>query len=122
MSTATTWSNTDLQPGSPTDPFGFTADATNIGTAFEGVLGAFRQDGYNAGYRRAINNLLADFVLISQEFLRNQAAATIGAKESATAADSHSLRQILRSFEEHLEQMAWRTSETTAYVDGGLGI
>ena len=80
-----------------------------IGEVFDGVLGAYRQEGYDAGYRRAVNDLLADFVLISNEFIRSQPTPI------------PELRQALRAFEEHLERAAGASS-SKHFVDGGLGI
>jgi hypothetical protein len=75
---------------------------------FDGVLEAHRQEGYEAGYRRAVNDLLADFPLIAADFIRSQSAP------------SPELRKVLRAFEEHLERAAG--SSTSHFVDGGLGI
>jgi hypothetical protein len=81
-----------------------------LGGVFDGVLEAYRQEGYEAGYRRAVNDLLADFPLISADFLRSQSAP------------SPELRKVLRAFEEHLEQAAGASANAHHFVDGGLGI
>jgi hypothetical protein len=75
----------------------------------DGVLEAYRREGYESGYRRARNDLLADFVLISREFIR----------DLPTAAPE--LRQILRKFEQHLEQSMSERSQFHEFADG-LGI
>ena len=79
-----------------------------LGGVFDGVLEAYRQEGYEAGYRRAVNDLLADFPLIAADFLRSQSAP------------SPQLRRVLRAFEEHLERTAGASANH--FVDGGLGI
>src|SRR5580704_278695 len=61
----------------------------SFGNIFDGVLAARRQEVYDAGYRRAVNDLLAEFVLISEEYIRRYAAHP-------------ELRQVLRAFEESL--------------------
>jgi ATP phosphoribosyltransferase regulatory subunit HisZ len=81
-----------------------------LGGAFDGVLEAYRQEGYEAGYRRAVNDLLADFPLISADFIRSQSAP------------SPELRKVLRAFEEHLERAAGASANSHHFVDGGLGI
>ncbi len=81
---------------------------SDVGGVFDGVLEAYRQEGYEAGYRRAVNDLLADFPLIAADFLRNQSSAP------------SELRKALRAFEEHLERAAG--SSSNHFVDGGLGI
>jgi hypothetical protein len=79
-----------------------------LGGVFDGVLEAYRQEGYEAGYRRAVNDLLADFPLIAADFIRTQSVP------------SSELRKVLRAFEEHLERTAGASGNH--FVDGGLGI
>jgi hypothetical protein len=81
----------------------------DLGNIFDGVLEAHRQEGFDAGYRRGTSDLLAEFVLISEEFIREQAPG------------SPHLREILRSLGERLEQSAGAVSKEH-FVDGGLGI
>jgi len=87
------------------------ADAA-VGEAFDSVLGAFRQDGFEAGYRRAVSDLLAEFLLISEERLHEQPTP------------QPQLRELLRSFERHLERFAEARLAVgdAGLVDGGLGI
>jgi hypothetical protein len=75
----------------------------------DGVLEAYRREGYEAGYRRARNDLLADFVLISREFIRD------------LPTPAPELRQILRKFEQHLEGSMSDRSHFREFTDG-LGI
>ncbi len=86
--------------------------AGGIGNVFDTVLDAYRADGFDAGYNRAVNDMLADFALVAREFIREQAD------------DSVELRQLLRQFNDrfryHLEQSSPRTRDH--FVDGGLGI
>jgi hypothetical protein len=86
--------------------------APAIGSVFDSVLGAYRADGFDAGYHRAVNDLLADFALVAREFIREQGQ------------DSPQLLQALREFqdrfEKHLENAA--PGGADQFVDGGLGI
>jgi hypothetical protein len=75
----------------------------------DGVLEAYRREGYEAGHRRARNDLLADFVLISREFIRDLPTAP------------QELRQIIRKFEQHLEHSISERSQFHEFADG-LGI
>jgi len=68
-----------------------------------------RDEGFQNGYRRAVNDLLAEFPLISQEFLRRRPAA------------SGELQAALRAFREHLERSA-SVSISDHLVKDGLGI
>ena len=68
-----------------------------------------RNEGFQNGYRRAVNDLLAEFPLISQEFLRRRPAA------------SDELRAALQAFQEHLERSAG-LSISEYFVKDGLGI
>jgi hypothetical protein len=81
--------------------------------ALEGVLDAYRQGGYSVGYRRAVSDLLAEFLLISESYLhdRPQPPDRPGG-----------LRELLRSFEHHLEQFARVRLESDVSFEGGLGI
>jgi hypothetical protein len=85
-----------------------------LGNVFDTVLDAYRSDGFEAGYHRAVNDLLADFALIAKEFLREHEQ------------QSDELRQALRDFqirfEAHLENAVPASRTVDQYVDGGLGI
>jgi hypothetical protein len=78
------------------------------------VMGAYRADGFDAGYRRAVNDLLAEFPLVAKEFLREH--------ECSTAELRQALRDFELRFEQHLEQAAATARPVDQYVDGGLGI
>jgi len=81
-----------------------------IGEVFDGVLDAYRQDGFSAGYRRAISDVLSDFLWVSERFLKEHSPPPPG------------LRQVLQEFEQHLEDLAKPSSPAGGFVDGGLGI
>ena len=78
------------------------------------VLDAYRADGFDAGYHRAVNDLLADFALVAKEFLREQ--------EKNSDELRHALRDFQARFEQHLEQASSTSRPADQYVDGGLGI
>lgn len=88
-------------------------DAT--GGVFEGVVGAYRRQGYDDGYRQAVRDVLASLVAASETFIREQ----------PTAAQSD-LRRVVLGFEGFLEQRLRRLPGSSglaaAYVEGGLGI
>ena len=78
----------------------------------DGILEAYRQQGYDAGYSRALNDVLADFLLFTQRLLRN-----------ADPDDRNRLRRSLRSFETQLESsLAGQNGRVYPVVEGGLGI
>jgi hypothetical protein len=85
-----------------------------LANVFDTVLGAYRADGFEAGYHRAVNDLQADFALIAKECLRDHKNI------------SEELRRALRDFQDryqqHLEQTAATSRTNDHYVDGGLGI
>jgi hypothetical protein len=81
----------------------------------DSVIGAYRAEGFNAGYHRAVNDLLADFALVAKEFLRE--------RQLNTDPQWHGvLRDFQQRFEQHLEQAASKSRPVDQYVDGGLGI
>ena len=75
-----------------------------------GVIEAYRRGGFDAGYQRATQDLHANLVLISEEFLREQASS------------GQELRKVLYAFVDRLERQLDRNARTHAYVEGGLGI
>jgi hypothetical protein len=83
---------------------------TAIDGAVNGVLGAIRQEGFDAGYRRAVSDLLAEFLLITEEHLHD------------LPEPDPALRALLRSFEAQLERFGQARLELQGFVEGGLGI
>jgi len=75
------------------------------------VLCLYRQEGYDDGYTRAVRDMLASLVFVSEEFLRQQ--------EPSLSPD---LRRALYAFAEHLEHRLASMSPRDWYVEGGLGI
>ena len=83
------------------------------GGVFDGLIAARHDDGYAAGYRRAINDLLADLILLGEEF----------AHDAAAAATRGAVRTFARGFEQHAElTRAGPAAGGDAYVADGLGI
>jgi hypothetical protein len=85
-----------------------------LGNVFDTVLDAYRATGFEAGYHRAVNDLLADFALIAKECQRDH--------EDHCDEIRHALRDFHQRFEQHLEQTASTSRVADHYVDGGLGI
>ena len=80
----------------------------------DSVLGAYRADGFEAGYSRAVNDLLAEFALAAREFAREH--------HNDSPELRAALRDFLLKFEQHLEQAAATSKQPDSFVDGGLGI
>jgi hypothetical protein len=85
-----------------------------LNNVFDTVLDAYRSDGFEAGYHRAVNDLLADFALIAKEFLRE--------RENPSDELRHALRDFQMRFEAHMENAMPASRTVDQYVDGGLGI
>ena len=66
--------------------------------------------GYDAGYRQAVNDLLAALQPLSERFLDGQ----------GTRADE--LRKLLYPFEAYLEKRIAEMGPDRDFVEGGLGI
>jgi hypothetical protein len=76
---------------------------------FGAALTAYRQEGYHAGYSRAIHDVIASVLTATAEFVHQQAPS-----DPAT-------RQILLRFEQFLEHRL-QTLAAPDFVEGGLGI
>ena len=101
-----------IATGGPFDDFdalGVSHDGLH--SAISGVMQAYRDEGFAAGYARATSDLLADFVLIAEQFIHELPAE----KRSA-------LRPVLRAFENHLAVAVHSRKPVEVFVDGGLGI
>ena len=91
---------------------------TNIETASAdeqmGLLGAvvhaYREEGYQRGYRQALDDLLASLVPVTEEYLRR--------RRSAGPAE----RQLLYGYVELLERRINAAASDGGYVTEGLGI
>jgi hypothetical protein len=78
---------------------------------FDAVSDAHRCSGFDAGYRRAANDLLAELALVIAEVGRERPEARAG------------LRDLRHRFEQLVDgQATVGGSITDGYVDGGLGI
>lgn len=77
--------------------------------AFAVVLRAHRREGYDAGYRRAIADVLAASVFVAEKALQ-------------TAADPADGRQVIYRFIELLERETLRNARSDGDVTDGEGI
>ena len=92
---------------------------TEIGTAGDGsggllgsVMGVYEQHGHDAGYRRAVADMLVSLLALSEAFLREQPAPTAA-----------NLRPVVFAFERYLDQhLAGGRAAGRGFVEGGLGI
>lgn len=76
-----------------------------------GIIDAYRREGFDAGYERATQDLLACLVANSEEFLHEQQFRQSG-KE---------LRRVLYAFVDRLERQLDRNWQSHGF-EGGLGI
>jgi hypothetical protein len=84
------------------------------------VLSLYEQQGYRRGYDRAVLDLLASLVSVTEDFIRIQSD---GAQSAPL--DPGDLRRLLYHFGQNLEQRLQLNSATAAragYVSDGLGI
>lgn len=77
--------------------------------AFAVVLAAHRREGYDAGYRRAIADVLAASVFVAEKAL-------------LTAADPNDARQAMYRFIELLERETLRNARSDRDFTDGAGI
>ncbi len=75
-----------------------------------GLLDAYRQQGYGEGYHRAISEVLASLVVVTEEILHQ------------LKKPSPDLRPTLYGFVEHLDHRIRNISAEHSFVEGGLGI
>lgn len=87
-------------PGEPGNPDG----------AVSHVWSIYYRQGFDEGYRRAVKDLLASLVSISERF--------IGEKPESAG----QVRKVLYPFEEYLEKQIGRMTPEDGFVEGGMGI
>lgn len=80
------------------------------GGIFDGVLRAYRHQGFDAGYVAARHEILASMRLAAADFIHVHALA-----------DADALR-LLREFADHLDRSIATADERGHFVAGGLGI
>jgi len=80
------------------------------GGIFDGVLRAYRHQGFEAGYAAARREILALARLAAADFIRFHALA-----------DADALR-LLHQFADHLDRSIAVAGESGQFVEGGLGI
>ncbi|MDB5171676.1 MAG: hypothetical protein JWN51_449 [Phycisphaerales bacterium] len=90
-------------------------DATEVtdiargSSVMSGLLGAYQEQGYEQGYRRAVADVLAQLLLLTEQYLREQGS------------DAEDLRGRLYGFEAYVERHLQARGES-GFVSGGLGI
>ena len=82
---------------------------------FGRVLGVYEQHGYEAGYRRAVRDMLVGLLAATEDYLRHETPPP-----SPTAA--RDLRRVALAFEQFLERRAEANPGGPGFVEGGLGI
>lgn len=75
------------------------------------VMAVHRERGFDAGYDRAVNDVLLSLMLLTEEYLQRQ--------PPEAKAD---LRRDLYAFEEFVERNIHRLRSQHGFVEGGLGI
>ncbi len=84
-----------------------TADSLLDRGAFGVVLKTHRREGYDAGYRRAIADVLAASVFVAEKALRD------------THATSDDARRAMYAFIELLEKETLRFKSDESFIEGG---
>jgi len=94
------------------------ADGPALVGVFDAVSDAQWAAGFDAGYHRAVNNLLADIALIAAEVGREPGTDSPDARQA--------IRRLRGRIEQHLDEESNAShgspSAAEGYVDGGLGI
>jgi hypothetical protein len=78
-------------------------------SVMSGLLGAYQEQGYEQGYRRGVADVLAQLLVLTEQYLREQPAA------------GESLRRSLYGFEAYVEHHLQPRGDG-GFVSGGLGI
>lgn len=93
-------------------------DETSVITAAEAkvdflgeIIAAYRSEGFEKGYMRATQDLLACLVYNSERFLQEQ-----------NQSENSDLRKVLYAFVDRLERQLDDNVQHHGYVEGGLGI
>jgi hypothetical protein len=84
--------------------------APDLEGVFDAVSDAHRSSGYDAGYRRAVNDLMAELALLVAEV----------ARERPEGRDA--LRLLRQRFEQSVDGHQVERPTADGYVAGGLGI
>jgi hypothetical protein len=98
---------TDITDGPPAAPA-----AGVLGS----VLGVYEQHGYDAGYRRAVQDVLLSLLGVTEQFIRQQGTGGPSPED---------LRRVVWALHEDLERRLAAGGEarsTSGEVEGGLGI
>jgi hypothetical protein len=83
------------------------------GAVLGSVLGVYEQHGYEAGYHRAVQDVLLSLLGVTEDFIRQRGLAAPAARE---------LRQVIWAYHAHLQRRSERLGSAAGYVEGGLGI
>lgn len=81
---------------------------------FGRVLGSYEQHGFEAGYRRAVRDVLVGLLATTESFVREQ--------PPPTPAAARDLWRVVFAFERYLERRAGNPPGGPGFVEGGLGI
>ena len=77
---------------------------------FGGLMDVYREQGYERGYQRAINDLLTVLLLAREEYVRSAEGSLPDA------------RRLFYGFERYAEERILSLNPDHGYVSGGLGI
>jgi hypothetical protein len=86
------------------------ASADPLSDTVGSLLGALRAHGFEAGYYRAIRDVLSDLILMTEQFIHEHPDAPT------------ELRRLIYGFEEVLEKRYRQLPSENGMVEGGLGI
>ena len=86
-------------------------DADQAGSIFGALIEVYREQGFEQGYQKAMNDVLRSLVHLTEQYL--------GGRADDAKAD---VRRIVYGYVEHLQSEIRRASNDAGYVSGGLGI
>ena len=122
--TASPWDHGGHDDGiTVTDITGAMAPAGSPPGVLGSVLGVYERHGYEAGYRRAVQDVLLSLLGVTEQFIRERGlnpGGTPGATASET--DAANLRRVVWALREDLERRFERDRNASGFVEGGLGI
>jgi hypothetical protein len=123
--TASPWDHGGHDDGiTVTDITGAVAPAGAPPGVLGSVLGVYERHGYDAGYRRAVQDVLLSLLGVTEQFIRERGVNGAAAPGATTQSDNDAadLRRVVWALREDLERRFERDKNASGFVEGGLGI
>jgi hypothetical protein len=86
--------------------------ADDLPGLFGSLMDVYREQGYERGYQRAVNDILDELLLATEDFVQER-------ERERALPDA---RRLFYEFERFVEERLQRLSPSQQYVSGGLGI